>query len=614
MLFMNKLVIVSLLLCVALNVPVYALQVDDLDPEKEWRTQALTMTGNVRFSTSELRGEIVTTTRTWYMPWRPHPLFDPIAFKTDLERLTRFYRAQGYYEAQVSYDLQVESENLVTVRLSLVEGEPVVVSQLDIEVVDEPTLTPTLDALRPTFAVTEGQAFTEERYQETEAMIKTFLSDQHYGRATVERKATVLLEQHEARVRYSVRAGPPTVFGETAIEGQQLVEPEVIARELTYAPGQPFSAAAIETSRTNLLKLDLFGSVRFLQEGKETIADPRVIPLRLRVAEKPFREWQAGIGFGTEDQVRGTFRWRHNNLFGDGRKLDVQVKASSLARNIDVSFIQPYLFGSRKNRFSLTFRPQQLDEPGYLLNATRLQPRFEREISTHLSGYLGYRLEYDQLSDVSASTAQALREFQRKGALSGLGAGLVWSTVDDPLNATTGETLSFSVEQVGGAFGGDFEFLKLQGEVRKYHRLTPRWVLAERLKIGFADPSGQSEEVPLFERFYAGGISSVRGYGRHRLGPISASDDPIGGRSLVEGSIELRRQFTEKLGGAVFLDFGQVSLKSFEAPVDDLQFAGGFGVLYTTPIGPLLLALGFPFDPPRGDQPWQVHFSIGQFF
>ena len=82
----------------------------------------------------------------------------------------------------------------------------------------------------------------------------------------------------------------------------------------------------------------------------------------------------------------------------------------------------------------------------------------------------------------------------------------------------------------------------------------------------------------------------------------------------MEGSIEVRRQFTEKIGGTLFLDFGQVSLKSFDVPIDDLKFSTGFGVLYTTPIGPVLLALGFPFDPPHGDQPWQVHFSIGQFF
>jgi outer membrane translocation and assembly module TamA len=120
--------------------------------------------------------------------------------------------------------------------------------------------------------------------------------------------------------------------------------------------------------------------------------------------------------------------------------------------------------------------------------------------------------------------------------------------------------------------------------------------------------------VPLFERFYAGGANSVRGYGRHRLGPLSTADDPVGGRSLLEGSVELRRQLFEQIGGIVFMDFGQVSLNSFDVPIDDLRFALGVGASYFTPVGPLRLDIGFPVSPPDDDQPWQIHFSIGQFF
>jgi outer membrane protein assembly complex protein YaeT len=591
---------------------VYALQVDDLEPEKEWETYAVAIEGNTRFPTGQLQGEMVTTPRSWYALWRSRPHFDPVAFKTDLERLQRFYRAHGYYDAQITYDLTVkDKETLVTARVSINEGAPVLVSQVTLTVTDNPSLTPTLEALRPKLSLLTGQVFDEDRYQESEAIIKALFFDLHYGRAKVERKATVILDQHVAQVSYAVNAGPLTVFGDTRIEGTKLVAPEIVARELTYKAGEPFSSTAIDASRKNLLKLDLFSSVRFQQEDSPD--NPEVIPLRLRVDEKSFREWQAGIGFGTEDQMRAQLRWRHNNWFGGGRRLDIQLRVSGLVRNLDVSFIQPHVFGAG-NRFSLTFRPQQLDEPGYLLNSTRLQPRFEREFSPQLSGFVGYRLEYDQLNNVASATAQALQEFQRKGTLSAIAAGAVWNTTDDPLNATQGFLLSASAEQVGGVLGGDFEFLKLQAEARGYHRVTPNTVLAARLKIGLADPSGKSHEVPLFERFYAGGITSVRGYGRYRLGPISAADDPIGGRSLLEGSLEMRRQFTEKLGGTLFLDFGQVALKSYDVPIDDLKFSSGFGVVYTSPVGPILLALGFPFDPPHGDQPWQVHFNIGQFF
>ncbi|MBI3801022.1 MAG: BamA/TamA family outer membrane protein, partial [Deltaproteobacteria bacterium] len=423
--------------------------------------------------------------------------------------------------------------------------------------------------------------------------------------------AQIILEQHAAQVHYTITVGPATVFGETQVEGTGQVDPSLVTRELVYQPGEPFSATAVEQSRKNLLKLDLFSSVRFLQE--DSPANPSIIPMRIRVDEKPIHEWKLGIGYGTEDEFRGQVRWQNNNWLGDGRRLDVQVKASAINRQIEVSFVQPHFLGAR-NRFSLSVLPQQVDEPGYLLNGVRLQPRLERDFSETLTGFVAYRVEYDRLSNVNPATISMLKEFQRKGILSGFGLGLVWTTTDDPLNPQRGGVVSFSADQVGGFLGGDFNFFRLQGEAKKYQLLTSQTVLATRLKLGFADPFDGSDEVPLFERFFAGGANSVRGYGRHRLGPISTADDPVGGRSLIEGSLELRRPLFANIGGALFLDVGQVSLHSFDVPLDDLRFAPGFGVSYTTPIGPVRLDLGFPLDPPHGDQPWQVHFSIGQFF
>jgi len=588
------------------------MSVDDLNPEQEWQLQKLTIEGNVHFSTNQLSKEIVTKPRPWYLPWRSYPSFDPVTFTTDIERLARFYRAQGYYHAQVTYDLESQKDDhFIVARIMITEGDPVHVTRVTFAVTDEPALTQELATIRSSLPLSEGSVFTEEKYQQTEAKIKTFFLDLHRGRVKVERKAVIILDQQAAQVSYVIEAGPPTVFGETKVEGTSKIDPGLVTRELTYKPGEPFSATAVAESRKKLLDLNLFSSVRFLEE--ESTTDLDIIPMQVQVTEKPFREWQAGVGFGTEDLGRAQVRWRNNNWFGDGRRLDVQVKVSSLVRDIDVSFLQPHAFG-RGNRFRLTLRPQQLNQPGYLLNGTRVQPKFEREFMPSLSGFLAYRLEYDRLNNVSSSVIQALREFQRKGTLSGLSLGLAWNTADDPLNATKGKVLTFSAEQVGGWLGGTFNFIKFQGETKTYHLIAPQTVLAARLKLGFADPFGDSDEVPLFERFYAGGLNSVRGYGRDRLGPISASNDPIGGRSLIEGSIELRRQFSEKFGGTLFLDFGHVSLRSFTIPVGELKYATGFGVLYGTPIGPLLLALGFPFDPPRKDQPWQIHFSVGQFF
>lgn len=590
----------------------FASTLEALDPAVSWKMDALIISGNQEITGSQIRGLLATQTRPWYAPWRERPTFDSATFQTDLERIQRLYLERGYYEAAVTYDLEVDTQRTtVTPHITIHEGPPVYVTQLTFQVADEPAMQDQLETLRSSLPLAEGQIFREDHYQQSEAILKTYLLDQQRGRAVVKRTAEVRVPEHAVKVHYTITVGPPTVFGQTTVEGTAAVDPTMVLRELRYEPGEPFSAKAIERSRDKLLALDLFAAVRFLQDDTAPLSP--VIPMRVEVEEKPFREWQLGVGYGTEDELRGQARWRHNNLFGQGRRLDVQVKASSLTRLLDVNYIHPYLFGS-DNRFSLTFRPAQVDEPGYFLNATRLQPRLERELSDTLTGFLAYRTEYDHLNKINAATIARLRDFRRKGVLSGLSLGVLLNTADDLLNPTMGEVLSFSFEHVGGPLGGDFHFSKLQGEAKHYHALTKQLIVATRLRLGFATPWGSGEEVPLFERFYAGGANSVRGYGRHRLGPLSTADDPVGGRSALEGSVELRRQLFEKITGIVFLDAGQVSLNSFDVPIDDLRFALGVGASYTTPVGPLRLDLGFPVSPPRGDQSWQIHFSIGQFF
>ncbi|MGH9893249.1 MAG: autotransporter assembly complex protein TamA, partial [bacterium] len=517
----------------------------------------LSFTGNERLSTGTLREIMATQPRSWYAFWRSLPPFNPAVFRTDLERLERYYRARGYYEAKIVYGLELKGADRLIARLDIIEGEPVHVAEILIEVTDRPALAAGLEELRRDLPLAMGKEFAESSYQQSDERIRDYFLDQGYARVKVERKAEVVLERHQARVFYRIEAGPPAVFGETTVQGLQDVTPDIVLRELAYETGEPFSKKALDESRKNLMGLDLFGQVELVPA--QTGTDPAVVPVGLRLEEKPPREILVGIGYGSEDQLRGQARWRHNNWLGGGRRLEVGGKVSFIVREAEVRFVQPHFLG-RHNRFTLGFGPKQLDEPGFFLNLTRLEQRFERKFKPTLLGFIEHRLEWDRLEKVPAATVQQLDDFEREGLLSGLGLGLLWNRVDDPLEPSEGWTLSLLAEQVGGPLGGRFDFYRLQGEGRWFYPLASRTVLATRLKLGFSDPFGGSREVPLFERFYAGGSKSVRGYGRHRLGPLSASDDPVGGRSLIEGSVELRRQFSEAIGAALFLDFGQVSL------------------------------------------------------
>ncbi len=588
---------------------VFARSLEQLDPERAWRVESIALSGNEQFETETLLAELQTTIRPWYMPWKKKPLFDPVTFTRDLERIRHYYETRGYYQAQVTYDLHTDdATGSVSLAVRIAENEPVTVGALSVDVKAKAR---TGVALPERLPLESGDLFTEADYVQTDQALRQVFLQHGHAWVEIERKAEVDLNTRQARVTYSISPGPPTIFGATDIAGTRNVDPHLVLRELTYASGEPFSLAAIEQSRRNLLNLDLFHSVQM--EFRQETEKPRQVPIRIRVAEKEPRGIRLGAGYSTDEEFIGRAAWQHRNWLGGGRRLSAELRLSAIQRSIGATFVQPY-FLDHDTLLRSDIQQGQEDEDTYLLNYSRLRPRIERYFSQTFSGFIGYRVEFLKFNEVGGSTIRTLEGLRREGLLSGPTLGLVWDTTEDPLNPTQGGMLSVVANQAGTVWGGDYRFFNLTAEAKHYQRLGWGVVLASRLKMGLSDFFGSPRNIPLSERFYAGGDGSVRGYGRRKLGALNAADDPLGGLSMIEGSVELRRPLWRELAGAVFLDFGQLSLESYDIPVDDLQFAPGFGLSYATRIGPLRFDVGFPIDPADDDEPWRVHFGIGQSF
>ena len=584
-----------------------AVLTDALDTTREWKVQGIEFFGNQAFSADELSEAMSTKARAWYRVWEDRPPFDPITFQNDLEKLQRFYESKGYYGTTVAYDLEVdESKSAITARISIDEAPPVLISAVDIEVSGDRSA---LAALPKELPVKQGAVFREAEYQQGEQILRTFFLEHGYAHVKTERKAVVNVDERRVNIQYSVEPGPIAVFGATEVKGTDTVDPEIIKRELTYRSGETYSQSKVSESRDKILALDLFGSVRIAPA--ETQGTPTVVPMEIEVTEKSHREIRLGVGWGTEDRFRTLLEWRHFNWLGDGRRLSIVGRYSSIAIRGAIDLVQPH-FLTPRTRGALNLSYDQEDEETYLRHVGRFAPRLEQQFSRALTGFVLYRFEYDKLNEIDSATVDALGPIRRKGFLSGPSAGMVWNTTDDPLNPKKGEVVTFGFDY--GGWGGDFNFYKMTAEGKKYIDIGWQTIFASRLKLGLADSIGASENLPIFERFYSGGEKSVRGYVRRHLGPLSSIGDPLGGLSLVEGSLELRRPIWKELSGAVFVDFGQVSKRSFDLPFGNLQFSRGFGVNYTTPVGPLSFYVGFPVHPPRGDRPWQINFSIGTFF
>jgi outer membrane protein insertion porin family len=587
----------------------FGLTITDVDPSQHYKLEEIDLSGERAFSREALLSVMTMKERPWFQVWKPLPDFDPQAFKDDLAHIERFYEAHGYYNAHITYELTL-SKDKVTPHIKVSEGSPIRVTTIDIKVANSAPRPQELDRSFK-LPLKKGDVFDQDDYQAGAQDLINLYTSHAYAHTQVQRHALVEAGPLKAHIQYDVEPGSSCVFGNTKIAGVNKVAPQLIEEQLTYKSGEPFDSRKLAESRSAIAGLNLFSAVDVEQE--ENPSDRAVVPITISVREGPHHSLSIGPGYNTETQFNATIAWTDYNFSGGGRQLSLAGTYSNVNSTFDVKLLQPRLF-SRKSSLTLEASQQQQSYQTYTGNISGFDPHVDYKPSPFLTAFAGWRLEYMKFNSVNASTIKAIGGFRRRGILSGPSAGVTFNNTEDPFNPQSGEMFSLQGNLSDHSFGADYRYWRVVAEARKYQPVGWKTVLATRLKVGLADSLGTIGDVPLSERFYSGGEGSVRGYGLRRIGPLSASNDPLGGLSVIEGSIELRRPLFWKLSGALFVDCGQVGTQPHDLRVDALQCGYGPALGMNSPVGPINFYLGFPTKRPRRDTSWQFYFSIGQYF
>jgi outer membrane protein insertion porin family/translocation and assembly module TamA len=435
----------------------------------------------------------------------------------------------------------------------------------------------------------------------------------------------------QVRITLSATPGPLAYFGPIEIGGQSSVGEYVIRRQLTYEPGEKFTRTKMRESQRNLYRLELFEFVN-IESNEDRARRTTDIPTRVTVAEGKHRKVTFGVGYGTEEQARARVRWDHVNFFGGARQAGFEGKWSSLDRGIRMDFTEPYWYS---RHLSLRFDGQgwQAREPVYALNSVRVTLRHQANPQNQMAvslfnEYQRSRIDPEGLTDFTIrdeliSLGLDPRTGEQEGALAGVAFDISRDTTNNLLDARRGYVLTGRVEQAGRWLWGDFNYWSVMAEGRYYFSIARRAVVANRLRVGSIDALGDLEtDVPFYKRYFLGGASSVRGWGRFELSPLSGFGLPIGGHTMLEGSSEIRIPVWGKIGAVAFLDYGNVWADSWGFELNDLRYAAGPGLRYVTPIGPLRVDFGYQLNPTEDlridgelqERRWRVHFSIGQAF
>jgi translocation and assembly module TamA len=410
-------------------------------------------------------------------------------------------------------------------------------------------------------------------------------------------------------VTLTVAAGPVAGYGETTVEGTEKVDRDFTEYMTGLKRGRQYSPEEIDDARDRLLGLEVFNSVT-LKEADSLDADGN-IPIGVEVSERKPRYFGLGGTFSNTEGLGLEGYWGHRNLFGRAEKLRIEGKISGIGSNeltelnynAGIMFEKPGVVGPASKFFAgvktVLEHPDAYDQ-------------------FSVKGNTGLSYELDKQQTVSAEVALDYSKIEDSFGkhtylIASVPLQYVYDNRDNRLNPTKGFRVLAYVEPSYDILSGA-AFVKLRGEGSAYQSLdsASKFVLAERVAIGSIVGAGL-QDVPADRRFYAGGGGSVRGYAYQGIGPKDIDDQPIGGLSLFETSVEMRIAVTDTIGVVPFVDAGTVSTKEFP-DFSDMKVGAGVGLRYITPFGPLRVDAAVPLNRGPGDPHFGIYAGIGQAF
>jgi len=411
-------------------------------------------------------------------------------------------------------------------------------------------------------------------------------------------------------VAIALEPGPHAVFGQVSVKGTETVDPAFVAYMTGLKPGEEYDPDAVARANKRLQRLEMFRSETIADQGE--LGPGGMLPIQVAVQELPGHRYGLGADYSTIDGVGVNGYWLARNVFGHAEQFRLDAAISNIAFPIDTSafdysiggtFTKPGVFNPDTDLVaSLTAARDDL--PGYDQKSITGRTGLNYAYSDQLTLKGGVEGEIGNVDDAFGN---------RNFATAGVYSEATLDTRDSITDPTSGYYLDATAEPYYEFYFGNPQF-RATAEARGYYGFgdAKRFVIAARLKAGaIVGPS--LDEIPPDRLFFAGGGGSVRGYAYKSIGVSGPGGDLVGGRYLMEGSLEARWRINDSFGAVAFLDGGGVGADSLPGS-DDIRFGAGVGVRYYTGFGPLRADIAFPLDRRPGDPTYGLYLGLGQAF
>lgn len=622
----------------------------NIEPGKRHRVAEVRLQGNSYFSNEDLTARL-SIRKGGLLNKRGR--FNDDLLRRSVDSLTALYRNAGFEEIRITPQVSDrEPDIFVTVEIS--EGPQTRVDSLRVE---GNTTLPMAKLVPEGLNLQPGRPFSERLLADDRNRLLAAYLDRGYQNAHLEPTITRRSEDpHRVDVLYTIQEGRQVHIEDVVVLGEQRTKEWFTRRAAEIEANQPLSQGKLLESESRLYNLGVFDWVSI--GPRRPITDQTDEKVLVRVHEARRNSVIYGVGFEAARRggslrsgtvvlpglppislgnlkidakektflsPRGSIEYIRRNIRGQGETFSVATRLARLQQRGIFTFTDPHFLGTRWSSLVSTYAERTSENP--VFTARRFDSSFQlenrlSETTTLLLRYGFRRVSLSRLliADLVPASDQSVR-------LSTLSTSWVRDTRDKPLDAHRGvfQTLDFGVTPK--VLGSSASFIRFLGQATQYRQVTPRLVWANAARLGMAKSFGR-EDLPLSERFFSGGSTTLRGFPINGAGPqrsvcltprdpcTQALTLPVGGNALFIVNSELRfpLPIRKGLGAVVFYDGGNVFRRVALRKIGKYTNTFGFGLRYDTPVGPVRLDVGHNFSSDPGIRATQFFITLGQAF
>jgi len=573
-----------------------------IEEGKKVRIRKIELLGNQAFENDKLKDLMKTSEKGFFSWLTSSGDLDREGLEQDVMRLTAFYHNQGYAEARVT-DPDIEfSGDWIDIVIRIDEGARFKIGSVDVsgDMID------TREKLLETIHIDEQPWYNQDVIRNDVLALTDLYADQGYARAEVFPEIRKRENEDVIDLEYQVRKYLPITFEEIVIEGNTKTRDKVIRRELQVHEQERYSSSDLKRSVRNLYRLDYFEDINV--KTLPGSADDKMT-LKIDVEEKPTGTFSFGAGYSAVDKLYVMATVQERNFLGRGQDLQFKVQTGSESRQFSFSFVEPWLFDIPLSA-GLSAYNWRRDYDEYERDSKGGELRFGYPLADYTRGYISYAYDVSDISDVDPlylDTIISEGTFTESSAT----VSLVYDSRDRAINPTEGSRHRMSLQYAG--LGGDVGFAKVTAEVGRYFPLLWGTVFFLHGEGGYVN---ETDYLPDYEKFYLGGINSLRGFDWRDVSASDDPDSPVGGEKFVQFNAEFIFPILKEAGlmGLVFFDTGNVYSKGESVDFGDMRESAGFGIRWYSPLGPIRLERGYILDQKEGEDTGRWEFSIGGAF